>query len=93
MNFPCTILEQDGILSVTKWVIKVPSAKSFKWFLSENEWQEIMTTPYNRVQDILYPHYQEAKSSSIELQLKQQRRDEEYRKFRLRQFPTKQRAQ
>lgn len=61
MNSICTIIEQWDSISISKWLVQVPWAKTYKYFVSANEWEEIMKAEYSwRLQEILKNHHREA---------------------------------
>lgn len=74
MNDICTIVDQDGTISITKWLVKIPWATPYKAFVSKSEWAEIMRVEYwEKLQQILKLHYDEAVSYSRENELKAKR--------------------
>lgn len=74
MNDICTIVDQGWVLSITKWLIKIPWATPYKAFVSKSEWAEIMRAEYwEKLQQILKWHYDEAVSYSRENELKAKR--------------------
>lgn len=75
MNDICTIVDQDGTISITKWFVEMPWATTYKAFISKSEWAEIMKAEYwEKLQKILKQHYDEAVLYSLENELKAKRK-------------------